>query len=353
MEFEDLTIVKGGKQKGSPIFDRIMNDHYDKNVISQQDQFVDNQSTMGSRLATGSHTVDRMNAMKDSQALVDNSLDFIPGSRMGKIIENAKQGSNIIKNADDAKLLLSNASRDTGILNRMTLNKDTFAYVDPITNAVTAARNVKDGFRGVGKNMSRLAKDRPQDMQRASPTYREVPMISHKKADGSYSNPRGTFFSGGNANHILTSKQANYTNKASTVAKGSTKRHEYNHNAWSNKYGATAFNSRTHSPIVWDSRNFNPRSPYNDSDYYGTPWEVNARARQWSNILNKKNKTTEDTKLLAELAETTGPYLKGFADKYPDEVGAKLYNKLAAKRKVGTSIGGMEHTTTSKKRYIR
>jgi len=44
--------------------------------------------------------------------------------------------------------------------------------------------------------------------------------------------------------------------------------------------------------------------------------------------LNKKKKTQDDLNLLDELKYTTSPYLKGFADRYPDEIGASLYHRL-------------------------
>ena len=55
--------------------------NYSMNVPNQQDQYVDNQSTIGSKLVTGNSYIDGINAMNENQGLVDNSLDFIPGGR--------------------------------------------------------------------------------------------------------------------------------------------------------------------------------------------------------------------------------------------------------------------------------
>ena len=63
--------------------DLILNDMYVAEKLQQQDQYVDTRSTMGMNMNVGSHVQDRLGAMQQQQGLVDNSLDFIPGSKLG------------------------------------------------------------------------------------------------------------------------------------------------------------------------------------------------------------------------------------------------------------------------------
>jgi len=281
---------------------------------------VDNRTTALSPqfAGTGSHLRDQMLQMEQEQALVDNTLDFVPLAKFGSIVEGAKGGGRMVARSDEVMGTLSDAKQKLGSLNELTLKNNVRALSDE-DFASTLFGNIKDSSRGVGTNLKRIAKGK--ETTKLSPTYREVPFLRGRSNAGDNADLGGVFVSGNNSNSILLAKNLRQGDDMYAVFPKAridrVKRHEYNHNEWGKKYNMGG------TPIKPKGKDFG-----SDNAYLGAPEEVNARAREIQYLWSKKNKTHEDLQELQSLIDRTEPFLEGFAQLYPDELGTKVYNRL-------------------------
>ncbi len=94
--------------------DLILNDMYVAEELQQQDQYVDARSTMGMDMSVGSHVQNRLDAMQQQQGLVDNSLSFIPGTKLGDMARRLGGLGQVGKNIADKPLRHSLIDSDRG-----------------------------------------------------------------------------------------------------------------------------------------------------------------------------------------------------------------------------------------------
>jgi len=252
----------------------------------QQDEFMDNRSTVGQVTNSGNRYVDLYNKQIEEQALSDNTLDFIPASRFGGIARSGKV-------AADGLLKAEQISKYVGI---------------PIQEAR------RDVFRGQGAKLQNNLFGTNAKVH-TSPTLKIVPnYASAELSKGANFVPRGQ-------DNLISNIYVNGAMSKADIA--STVRHEYDHDYWFRKYKGKQ------DPLepAFDT----PMEAIGNHRWASKPHEVNAQARQIQHTLAKLDKQkpgyyrTRDVERLEDLVKSTSPYRENFVKQYPDELGDYLF----------------------------
>ncbi len=287
-------------------------DMYMVEELVQQDPYNDNRTTQATDMRIGSKVQDWVKDMEEEQALVDNSLDFIPGSKLSELANLAK--------SSDARNLVANGARKYGTLTGETVS--THGISKDLRNMLPIVTNIKESARGIPRALYDIGKGNnyKPNLPKKPGFIRSTMLSGDPDVGGFYAN----------ANH------GNWGNLPPTIAtkstdpkfiQASTKIHEKDHFDWDRNYGGF------YSPnIPMNKQNVN-QILINQDEYLGSPWEINARAKQlddyYAQIKNNpklQNKYSEEVEYLEDSLE---PYMKTYSKKFPNEFGAKFYNKLA------------------------
>lgn len=280
---------------------RFGNGDYVKQNLDQQDQFVDNRSTMGSRIRLGNANVDRLKQMTQDQALVDVTPELVLGGAPSLVTKPVQQA---VRFGTHGKELIDIGKEGMNRLRYLNQNM----YDRPYTRSERLAAS----FRPLKKNIQYVSRGREPGP--VSPAYFEKPVtqVSNPGNMGSYYNR--THIKG--PSHIV-----NNSSRQNPFEMGLTKRHEYNHNFWQKKYGHLRQNPMK-PEFRMDARYGGDNYDY--VQYLAEPAEINARSREMQHLLQRLRKEGETPQILSEmerLAARTEPFINQFMKEYPDEMG--------------------------------
>ena len=273
-------------------------------------------------------------AMIPQQALVDTTLDFVPGAAFGKM---GKLGMhNSIGTAENIGWQGMNRAGD-GAINLFGKRQELTALYK-----ANVAREQKMLDKGTSPELAKNHAYRPiernlKGVYRTGNMAVPSPRFSMKKNIHDYKTATGIYRSNDvphDASYIevTTKHPAGYN--TTKFERDSSKRHEYNHHTWHKKYGSIE------APSVGRGVGTEPRlrDLNNDSmkvfgrdkkreQYLSKPYEINARARESQFALQRLRKDPDDIEALDSLTKIrreTSPFIGDFMKQYPDEMGDYL-----------------------------